>query len=166
VTYEHSTNTSLHAVAAHPLTLEKLETLMAYLDAKLVKAVPGSYEALIILRDIAYFAYLWESLQRGGEGARLAYSDVTQFKEKLRVSPNKVKNCQHRRCGELEIYPQELGSTVCFPTRLDFLTAAMAASGYSVTGDAPVFRMSSGRKFTSESMTYGAVSEIVVSFRS
>jgi integrase len=159
MTQETNSQSPANAVVAFPLSCEKLAPLLSYLDEELRVLAAGGYDKLILLRDAALLAYLWDSFQRGGEGARLAYEDLTwQGDDTVISSPNRVKNIQHRRCGELEI-GLNADPHICFIRRQRSLKAEMQAAGYLVTGAAPVFPTSVGRRFTQHGMSYGAVRE-------
>jgi integrase len=90
---------------------------------------------LLVLRDQLLFRYLWASLQRGGEGARLRPCDLSSAVAApyLTVRPNGLKQRQQRDCGSLDLVHEQCPD-VCFLCALPAYLAEMARGGVDICG--------------------------------
>jgi hypothetical protein len=126
------------ACAAYPLSDEKRRALVDYLDGERASAQGAGRDeaALELQRDALLYCYLWDSVQRGSEGSRLRFEDMFSTAAGTFVSPNGVKNRQHRRCGAVQL---EDCSGYSFLRRLPTWKEALAGAGLGFDGSHFVF---------------------------
>ena len=147
----HLVSNEVRPVAAHPLSLDKLRRILDTLDARAVK-LQGAAQAynrirwLLCVRDAALFIYLYHSIQRGGEGAKLRLRDLRSAdpaflgsvwdSPAVLVFPRRVKN---RVVGKFEVC-RDPDPGLCFLARLRALVFAYETIGFPLTVDAYLFR--------------------------
>ena len=174
------------SVGARPVTVEKMRALVDALDHDLA-ALPleDTMGRLLLLRDIAFFTFLFDSHQRGGEGAAISYQDLqlvassgalptplwplesdcaSQLRSSyaLELQPRRLKNRQLRvQCEavRLETASADDAACCCVSRMADYLSAMQVAGqliGLSAVD--PVFRSvkRNGLSFGSDSFSYSA----------
>ena len=150
--------------AAEPITEAAVHALVDAADAARAElraanlarpSVSPSDEMLELLcaRDATYYLYLWESVQRGGEGGRLRPCDLQSlgpctgapegapmYAYPVLVRPNGCKSRQRRNCGSFTLERPAAGATYCFITRLNSFLQECYTKGHYAGADGHIFR--------------------------
>jgi hypothetical protein len=126
-------------IGAFPISAEKLCSLLDALRAE-SRGPPGSFRYrvshLLLMRDMALFAYLYESHQRGGEGARLRAQDLDPSPCRwdslsppagVVAYPNGTKVCQRRNAGSIKLLPGVDARYCWMRLLLEFISACTEA---------------------------------------
>lgn len=149
-------------LAARPLVSSKLHSLVTALLLEL-EALPASNRLgrLVLRRDITLYLYLYSSHQRGGEGARLNFEDISTSARDLatgrvtavEAAPDRVKNRQQRSCGVIPI-AEDPDPLLCFIRHFEALKTEFLDAGLQPSG--PAFRtLAPSRKaFTAEPLSH------------
>ena len=179
-------------VAATPATEKIVRALVDEADKRhsVLAATPVERRSalltmrlLILERDITLYLYLWESIQRGGEGGRLRPCDLRGgdgahfplptgggpplFKYPIRAHPNGVKTRQRRACGSFSL-------TGCGDIRYDFVARLNRflrncyLAGQYAGPDTPIFRtLQSGKRtcFSAEALNSAASLKRLYTYR-
>jgi hypothetical protein len=145
------------ACAAYPLTDEKRKLLIDYIDEKRRVLIDAGdlLGAARLEEDALVYCYLWDSIQRGTEGARLHFEQVGKPipDEPPSAEPSWIKNRKRPRCGSIEL-PE--GGDYDLWERLPAWKRTLTSLGRPVTGKNPVFpavERGAGGRFTGDAMT-------------
>jgi integrase len=131
------------ACAAYPLTDEKRRKLVDYIDECRAAIADTDPFGAALLEELALvFCYLWDSIQRGAEGARLQFSDLHETDAGTVAAPSMIKNRKRLRCGNILL---SRGDPSDFLERLPAWKVTLAALGRPTAGAHPVFPAVDGR---------------------
>lgn len=157
-------------IAAEPITEAAVHSLVDAADAargelralhaKRAGVCPRDIlRELLCERDATYYLYLWESVQRGGEGGRLrpcdlqsAASDsapsgpVPQYAHPVLVRPNGCKSRQRRDCGSFTLERPHANTAYCFITRVNRFLKECHMHGHYAGADGHIFRPRCGAR--------------------
>jgi hypothetical protein len=126
------------ACAAYPLTDEKRIQLIDYIDGLRANCDASDTKAdLEFQRDALLYCFLWDSVMRGAEGARLLFGDVhedTPFGTVVR--PTLLKNRKRLSCGTIKLVQ---GGAYAFTSRLPDWRATLVSRGAGICPKSPVF---------------------------
>jgi hypothetical protein len=127
------------ACAAYPLSDEKRRALIDYIDGmRAALAATDTKAAALFQRDALLYCYLWDSVQRGAEGARLLFGDIHEDTPLGSFSrPTLLKNRKRLRCGSCKLSREN--SIYAFLNRLEAWRATLRVHGAGTSGPSPVF---------------------------